>query len=1028
MPTVLHPDTKLIFPSYTVVSASAGSGKTYTLTLRFVQLLLSERVPHNELPNILAITFTNNAAAEMRRRLLDYLKALSLGDPEKLDEAGGLVAMSGERLQEKARVVVDRILKNYSDLQIKTIDSFLTSVFKTSAFEVGYQPDLEILVDDRQIIPEAFEQLTRELKGNEALKLTLKQTVSLIQETRARKRPFLWDPYGQIVYQVKRIYSQLTSYGKPILSGGGLEESKLLKQRLAEQSTGLRRAITASGLRPYSKLQDDLDDIDHGRVDIVLGRTEKSKTVNVPRDRIERSRHEQHQPILDRELGLYNDVLRELIIWKARNHYKAYIDAVELVRANLDRLSHERGQILIDDVALILHRYLMGEAVADAYLMLGEQIYHFLIDEFQDTSPLQWATLKPLIENSLSQGGSLFVVGDTRQSIYGFRNADWRIMKGLKEGDGFPSARKIVHDLDTNWRSYQSIVGYTKHVFEQNVKKSDYATAAGLSGLDKVSQKLKPGHEGKGVTEVAFLKFDEENRPERAEILNLIANCLKRDFSYRDIAILTEANDRVIDIAGWLNIAGIPVLPYSSLDIRSRKTIGEMLSLLRFLDSPIDDLAFASFLLGGVLSANLSRDETRTSLEDLRALIIPATGEKYRRGLLYQQFRKAFPHLWTKYFEELYRLVGYLPVYDLVSEAYKLFRVFDLLPDEEASLVKLLEVLKSFEENERNSLKDFLEYAEEEGEATRWQVSVPREVDAVRVMTVHKARGLEFTITIVVLYDRDLRPTEYVVEEEADGVRLLKVSRDASEKVPFLKKLKDEREEADKVDTLNKLYVSLTRAKKEMYVTSLEGERDLIPSRFLTVGDGQLALRPMADTKLSDESLKLHPLHHDIRIHRGECSYERFGFLETRRGEFIHTLLSRIEYAGDDLAATVERVLRECDDQRPRGLERESIRSTLMSFLGAGGVGEIFREKPGRRVLREHELAGKDGALFRLDRVVLDPGQVVVVDFKTGGKDAVESYRSQVAAYLTLVGELLPDRSMKGLLAFVDLCKVEAVA
>ena len=1023
MSTPLDKDTSLTLPSYTVISASAGSGKTHTLTQRFVQILLSEHIPHNSLRNILAVTFTNNAVREMRARVMDYLKALALGDQEKLREATALVSMSEERVREKARVVIEEILNNYSDLQIMTIDGFMTRVFKTSSFDLGFQPDLEIIFDNRKLLREAFEQLTRELHPDR--KRTLEKLVDLITETRKASNPFLWDPYSRILYEVRKLYTLLFSQERPVLPGEGLVQADKIKKELLTKALTLRALVKESGLKMYYHLDNELCLVERGKALEAIEKTKKAKIVNAPKDQIERKRHDHWLPILEQELGEYNALLSRFAVWWARNSYQSYIDAIGLVKEVLDRLKHQRGQLLIEDVNKVLNEHLRAQMIVDAYLMLGEQIYHFLIDEFQDTSRIQWANLKPLIENSLSEGGTLFVVGDTRQSIYAFRNADWRIMKTLAEGNEFPSAAKIRHSLMVNRRSNEEILLYAREVFERNVRKREgFAEAANLSGLDQVAQEPTDEHRGKGNVEVVILPWDEEKRPEQAEILTLVDECRARGYEASDIAILTAENERVIEISGWLNQQHVDVLPYSCLDIRTRSVIGELMSLLRFLDSPVDNLSFTSFLFGDIFSRNLRGKVTQ---DTLCRLVYEASHRSLHRVSLYKSLQETYPDLWNTYFNELYRLVGYLPVYDLVSEAYKLFHVFTLFPEEEASLIKLLDVLKNFEENDRNSLKDFLNYADEEGELSVWQVSVPQDVNAIRVMTIHKAKGLEFNVVIVVLYDRDLRSGRYFIEEEVDGIRLLNITAGISERVDHLSGIAKKQKEENKVDILNKLYVALTRARNEMFVIGLKGVKDLVPSDFLARGVSQINIKEAVRKQPLEERNNLRPFHHDTRTTLGETPFGPIAYRERQRGEFVHLFLSRIEYL-DATLGSIDRLLNESEADRPSDEDPDRLRTTLKTFLSHPDVAVLFSRTPDRIVFREQEFSDGRGELFRMDRVIVDPGAVTVVDFKTGGSKSAKEYAKQIRTYLEILRGIYPGRHLRGMLAYVDESAIKEVA
>jgi ATP-dependent exoDNAse (exonuclease V) beta subunit len=1021
MPSILDPDTELRFPSYTIVSASAGSGKTHALVHRFIQLLLSDRIRHNSLRNILAITFTNNAASEMRNRVVDYLKAISLGDEQKITDALQLVSMERGRLQLKSRVVLEHMLANYADLQIKTIDSFLTSVFKTSSFEFGFQPDVEILLDNRQVLDEAFGLLTRELKDNEPLRHTLEELVEIIRETRMADR-FLWDPYRRIVGEVRRLYSRLASQVKPVLPGDGIEVAEEIKKQLREQAERIRGAVERSGQRMDRRLADDLAMINVGRIDTVLGRERKSTVLVTPKGGVGRSKYEQWEPLLRAELESYNTILDQYVLWQSRNYYKAYIDAVDLVRQTLDRLKRQRGLMLIDDVSRLLIDYLRGDTVADAYLMLGEQIYHFLIDEFQDTSPIQWVNLKPLIENSLSQGGSLFVVGDTKQSIYAFRNADWRIMKRVREGNEFPAAIRRDLSLETNRRSGEEIIKYVAEVFESNVANSEYADAGRKSGLNKVQQVPMPEQRGKGTVEVWIRPWDEETRPERGEILQIVQDCHKRGYRYRDIAILTPQNERVLEVSGWLSQMGIPVLPFSSLDIRTRKIINEVLALLKFLDSPVDDLSFGSFLLGQVFQEILMTTDPHPTPDDLRHVFQSAARHSPYPTPAYKEFIAMYPDFWDVYFDELFRLVGYLPLYDLVSEAYKTFHVFENLPGEEASLVKLLEVLKDFERREGNSLKNFLDFSAEDGDISMWQVQVPMDVDAVRVLTIHKAKGLEFNVVIVLFYDRDRWQVNYFIEEEDDGVRLLRIRKDDAERISQLAEVYARRILDDQVDELNKLYVSLTRAKHELYVLGLEGQRDNIPSRFLDRREKQLSLRGPAVVKPEETGRLLLPLHHSGRPVLPDAATGVVAFKEIRRGECIHEILSQIEFLDSRVDSSLDALIQNVDANLYLFLDLQEVKSTLLKFLSLSEIARFFIPAEKRLVYREKEFCSDTGMLYRMDRVVVDPEEVAVIDFKTGDRRAEADYLGQVRAYMGLLYGIYPGRSVNGWLAYIDEC------
>ena len=349
-------------------------------------------------------------------------------------------------------------------------------------------------------------------------------------------------------------------------------------------------------------------------------------------------------------------------------YYTPYLRTYEGFSGILERVKRHEGKIFIEDINKKLAEYLSDERVPDVYLRLGEAIYHYLIDEFQDTSPIQWQNLLPLLDNSLSQGGSLFVVGDTKQAIYGFRDADYAIMKGVEAHNAFPSALHHVEELHTNYRSDEAVVAFTEHVFQRKVPEWDeYRAAARETGLLDYKQKVKKERSGRGYVQTCLLERNDPEPQERDKLYALLEGLTKRGYHYSDITILSSKNSDVIRITTWLNARGIPFLSYSSLDIRKRKITGEITALLNFLDSPLDDLSFATFLLGDIFHAVL-KERRQGGVERAKLHDLCFRHRKHENGPLYKAFQAEMGGLWDAYFDRLFRSSGYLPIYDLISE------------------------------------------------------------------------------------------------------------------------------------------------------------------------------------------------------------------------------------------------------------------------------------------------------------------------------------------------------------------------
>ncbi|MEI9479729.1 MAG: 3'-5' exonuclease, partial [Deltaproteobacteria bacterium] len=620
------------------------------------------------------------------------------------------------------------------------------------------------------------------------------------------------------------------------------------------------------------------------------------------------------------EWGEVGKLIRTFISSYARSFYMPYLLFNESFAGTVEWVKKHQGRIFIEDINKKLGEYLKADIVPDIYFRIGEAVLHYLIDEFQDTSPIQWQNLFPLIDNSLAQGGSLFVVGDTKQAIYGFRDADYTIMKSFELRNPFPSSRQDVLELGTNYRSLPKILEFNEKVFKEVAPSlENYAGVVERSGLSQYTQNPRKGESGTGYVpgyvEVEILDRDDEDPPERKKVQDIIEELKGRGYRYRDIAILTAKNERVVKVTTWLNEKDIPFISYSSLDIRRRKITGEVISLLRFLDSPPDDLSFAAFILGDILAGTLARSHPAIRAGSLRQFLFNNRGNTP----LYKMFQKEFGGLWEMYFSGLFKSAGYLPLYDLVTEIFSVFRVFEEMEGEEATLAKILEAIKDFEGEGTNSLRDFLgSAAVEETTGKEWNIDVPKGVDAVQVMTVHKAKGLGFPVVIVLLYGERNRGFDFVVHKERGQACLLKLSKDIAGCDPLFETLYHEEEVNEKVDRLNGLYVEFTRAKEELYVIGVKGQRDRFPFDLLPVEDYPPSVKPLristgeGNGEGEGELEQSFPLfHHTGRMEFPVSAGERFTLEERQRGEFIHRVLFLVDDAGEGLEDILSRTIRQ---------------------------------------------------------------------------------------------------------------------
>jgi ATP-dependent exoDNAse (exonuclease V) beta subunit len=593
-------------------------------------------------------------------------------------------------------------------------------------------------------------------------------------------------------------------------------------------------------------------------------------------------------------------------------------------------------------------------------------------------------------------------------------------MRGIETVNPFPSAAHSVDELYVNYRSTGAITDFTRKVFQQRLCDiEEYSRAARETGLSDYRQTVKRGRENEGYVETWLLERNENEPPEKEKINEVIDSVLARGYSYSDIAILTSKNDDVVRVTTWLNEKQIPFLSYSSLDIRRRKITGEILALLAFLDSPPDDLCFATFILGDIFRACCTGRDRTMEIEGLRTLCFK--NRRRRDRPLYKAFQEEMGELWEQYFGTLFRLSGYLPLYDLIVEAYKTFEVFRLFgPGEEAALTRILEVVKDLEAKGGSSLRRFLDAAGvPQDDEVDWNIDAPSGIAAVKVMTIHKAKGLGFPVVVLLLYGEKNRGFRYIIQQDGDSAALLRLTK------PMLHVCNDfavryaEEEMRERVNQINTLYVALTRASAELHVVGVRGEKEFFP----------FALFPSGRSGVPSESIECREkvsgraaaYYHTTPLIGSSAGEGALRFKEKQRGDLAHKILSFIIFNDAGFEKELDEISQEVCGKAGEGDQAYDLADMLYNFLRSDPARRYFERRPGRTVLVEQEFADAGGRLFRMDRVVLDSDRVTVLEYKTGGEGGEEEkHFAQMGNYLAILGQVFPGKDMEGLICYLD--------
>jgi len=395
-----------------------------------------------------------------------------------------------------------------------------------------------------------------------------------------------------------------------------------------------------------------------------------------------------------------------------------------------------------------------------------------------------------------------------------------------------------------------------------------------------------------------------------------------------------------------------------------------------------------------------------------------------KKSPLYKAFQEEFPDLWETYFESLFRSTGYLPLYDLVNEIYHLYRVFDHFKEEETTLVKILEVIKNFEGEGRNNPGDFLKYAsDEEAGESDWTMDVPAGIDAVKVMTIHKAKGLGFPVAILLIYEEISRGFKYILDEEADGVQLLKINQQIMKASSFLQERYEEERLKDLVNKLNTLYVGFTRAEDELYIIGVQGKRSQFPIDLLQFMDSPVGSKSAPRPRSLETTQERMEIDHPPAPAQFPFSaVEDLNLEERRRGEFIHRVLSFVDTLDENTESELERIIQRVNHEMKTDYSPEAMKKSLLEFLNHQEVSPYFKPFQGTVIKKEQDFSDARGNLFRMDRVIVEEDRVSVVDYKTGAdKEAEKVYVSQLKNYTRILKDIYPGRKVEGVMAYVDL-------
>lgn len=1028
-------------PEVRVVEASAGSGKTFALAKRYVQLLIASPNPEAGLRTILAITFTNKAAVEMKARILEFLKKIALGNLSKIEQEEIIapLGLTDQEAGQRAFRVMENLIRNYNFFQVQTIDSFINALLCGCSFKINLSANFRIRRNSHEYIAASLDRLIDRAVTDKDVRQSFQHFLHqyLFIENRSG-----WFPKKDLFKILTSMFGQSNFFSLDFFAGGShaqdlfIKKKNILKlmQELCHILPNCTHATFAKKFPDFLKERPDSFDLDD--VSDYFHREEFPAVKGG-----ELSREVEHL------WGKIRRELKDLSEMEAATLFNSYIDVFQMTLQEFKSLATKEDVLFLEELNKKA-RSLFDDGlvtVEELYYRLATRFHHYMIDEFQDTSRLQWENLTLMVEEALSTGGSLFYVGDKKQAIYGFRGGESLLFDELKDRFSMFNVQEEI--LANNWRSRREIVEFTNKIFgmenlerfigakedyerEKNKKNAVLLTANDLQTVQHVfanaRQQARLGFEG-GLVRVERIECDKKDEREelcRQKILELLAD-LRGRYSLSNIAILTRNNSDVEMVTGWLLEAGIDVQSDRTSNIKNNKTIQEIESLLRFLDSPIDNVHFANFIIGDVFAktSGMPSSVFHNFIFELRPRI-----SKDSTFYIYREFRERFPDLWERFFEDFFKNVGLYPLYEFTVNLIERLRVIENFPNDRGFVMHFLGVIKN-QEKDHGDLSTFLEYFEEPLPEDLFVVI--RGHDAVRILTVHKAKGLEFPVVILPSLEMDVKvgsggkdgQQSFVAVHGEEGIHLVRLKDKYRHFSPQINDLYEKEYKHSFLSELNTIYVALTRAVHELYifVPSKAGSGSnpaqfLIPEEHFAIG------QPSSQEKKTkkDSRLELVPsLSRDwMGFLREEFSEPVFDAKEARRqGEIMHYALSFIGNLNVvDLVECFNKARQAIALEFPGFSEWSSLEKEINKLIALPQFKPFFYTGQDE-VLCECEIVDALGETKRVDRIVISGERLAVIDFKSS-KDDPAAHEKQVRDYMKLVAKLYPSRKIQGWLIY----------
>jgi ATP-dependent exoDNAse (exonuclease V) beta subunit len=1037
-------------PSFSIYDASAGSGKTYALVKEYLKIILVAN-KNDAYRNILAITFTNKAVHEMKSRIVGSLSEFAKDEPsEKAQDLMQHLAKETElsiiQIKTKSQQIIKHIIHNYAAFDISTIDKFTHKVIRAFAHDLGLPMTFEVTLDTENLLVEAVDAIIAQAGEDETLtKLLIDFTMEKTDDDKS------WDISREILETGRLVLNENNRNEITHFQDKTITEFVEIKNKLAEVCNVLEKENTV--IAESALLLIDKNGIDT--------KSFPYKTFPKHLDYIAKNDVKQNNHKFDtfdsikikkgvKDLVLIEQIIPELLSILALvysnnekvNFYKAFLKNItplsllNTVSNELAKIQSEQNVLSISEFNAIIHKEIQNQPAPFIYERLGERYRHFFIDEFQDTSEMQWQNLIPLIDNATSseidgEKGTLMIVGDPKQSIYRWRGGKAeQFIELSKDHNPFNNPEKVLEHLDKNYRSYSQIIDFNNKFFKllsNEFEHEDYKDLYANHSHQKSNAKTG------GYVNISFIPKVEESEGEEEALdktesyllatLNTILKVQKQGFEYKDIVILTRKRSHGIAVANYLTEQGIPLLSSETLMIQNATEVRFIIYLLKYLKNSSDLDAKAHFL----------HYVAENSQDKLPVHDFIANGMQEKKEVEFENWLMSFDISLS--FQDIRKKSLYESVEGIVSK-------FLHSQKGNAYIQYFLDIVLERDIRNQAGISDFLNYWDKN--ADKFSIPSPEGNNAVRIMTIHKSKGLEFPVVIMPFAEEDYSrsPKDKLwITAEADDFGLSKVLIDNSKAVEGFgeqaKLVYDQKSQEELLDNINVLYVALTRAEEQMYIITqnLKPKKDgEYPSNMASFFIKYLVNEHVFEQdkleyefgnpiKLTTEkkhvdTAKTIPLVSEILnpknikiAQRESLMWGTYQQEAIEYGNIVHEILSFVKIKSDVNLAITKAI--------ESGLinfnQKDLVCKTIHEIVNHTELSICFQE--GNEVLNEQTIIQKQGKTIKPDRIVLTKDkEVYLLDYKTGLHNP--KYQLQLETYQNAI-ELMGYKVIKKALVYI---------